>query len=80
MNPIKHALTASLAIFLLLMIPYCIVLVFCVLTNLPLPYADTFGFGHGGSIAMIATTIATYTGITISNNKIDKEIAERNNP
>lgn len=62
MTPIKHALTAAGAIFLLLIIPYCIVLVFCFMANLPIPYGDTFNTGHGGSMAMIATVMLCYAG------------------
>jgi hypothetical protein len=65
MNPIKHALTASLAIFLLLMIPYCIVLVFCVLTNLPLPYGDTFKPAHTEAIFLLAIVIGGYVAAKI---------------
>jgi hypothetical protein len=65
MNPIKHALTASLAIFLLLMIPYCIVLVFCVLTNLPLPYGNTFSHGHGMCMYIIGCCLGGYVAVKL---------------
>jgi hypothetical protein len=68
MNPIKHALTAAGAIFLLLIIPYCIVLVFCFMAALPIPYGDTFNIGHGCSIAMIATVMLCYAGFKSDTN------------
>jgi hypothetical protein len=53
MKAIKHAIITALAVFSMLMISYTIVLVFCFIASLPIPYADTFRTAHWWAMGIV---------------------------
>lgn len=69
MEKIKPILQAFGIVALMLIVPYCLVLAFCIITNLPLPYADTFSVRHGFAMFLIAFFSILAMAYIEENNK-----------